>query len=54
MEAIDDEKQQEEGMRDAIAYCDKIIAEGDEVERDFFSMVKRTLLDGESKFEDWL
>ena len=36
MEAIDDSKQQEEGLRDTIAHCDKRIADGDEVDSVIF------------------
>lgn len=45
--------QQDIELEKSIAYCDKIISEGDDIERDFFSMVKSTLESGESKFEDW-
>ena len=37
----------------ALAYCDNIISTGDDLERDFFSMVRRSLETGESTFEEW-
>ena len=40
-------------MAKSIAHCDKIIEEGTELERDFFSMVKLSLESGESKWEEW-
>ncbi len=44
---------EQEELERSIAYCDKKIAEGDELERDFFKMVRRTLVSKESKFEEW-
>ena len=50
MEAI----KQDDDLESALAHCDKIIAEGDDIERDFFSMVKQTLLadDGEERIDE--
>ena len=41
----------EVGLEKSLAYCDKMIEEGDEL--GFFAMVKKTLLSEESKFEEW-
>ena len=50
---LTDEEIQQQELEISVAYCDKIIAEGDDLERDFFSMVKSSLLSGESVFEEW-
>jgi len=50
--AVNVDNEQEELER-SIAYCDRRIREGDELERDFFKMVRRTLISKESKFEEW-
>jgi len=41
------------GVSESVDYCDKMIKEGDEIMTDFWIMVKRSLLSGESKFEEW-
>jgi hypothetical protein len=41
----------DEAMAKSIAYLDKCIAEGDEL--GLFQMVKSSLLDGDSKWEEW-
>lgn len=48
------DNEQDRELQRSIEYCDKIIAEGDELSRDFFSMVKSSLLSGESKFEEYM
>jgi hypothetical protein len=50
--AIKIDSEQEE-LGKSIAYCDKKIAEGDELERGFFTMVRKTLVSKESKFIEW-
>jgi hypothetical protein len=40
-------------LEKSLAYCDKMIAEGDDLERNFWGMVKGSLESGESKFEEW-
>ena len=50
---LTDEEIQQQGLEKALDQCDKMIAEGDDLERDFFGMVKSSLLSGESKFEEW-
>ena len=42
---------QQQELEIAVAYCDKMIADGNDF--GMFSMIKRSLLSGESKFEDW-
>ena len=42
-----------DGLSEAVAHCDKMIKEGDDIAQDFWVMVKRSLLSGESKFEEW-
>lgn len=43
----------DEELKKSLDYCDKMIAEGDDLSADFFTMLKRSLLSGDSKFEDW-
>ena len=56
MEALKEltaEEIDQQELEKSVAYCDKMIAEGDDLERDFWSMVKGSLESGESKFEEW-
>ena len=41
----------DEELKKSIAYCNKMIEEGDEL--GFFAMVKSSLLSKDSKFEEW-
>lgn len=53
VEVVTNEEIEQQELEKSLAYCDKMIAEGDDLERDFFSMIKGSLESGESKFEEW-
>ena len=50
-EVVADEEIQQKELEISIAYCDKMIAEGDE--RGMFAMIKRGLLSNKFEFEEW-
>ena len=51
VKALTDEEVQHRELERSIAYCDKMIAEGDDL--GMFAMIKRGLLSKGFEFEEW-
>jgi len=49
--ALTDEEIQQQELEISVAYCDKMIDEGDDL--GMFAMIKRGLLSKKFKFEEW-
>jgi hypothetical protein len=49
--ALTDEEIQQQELEISVAFCDKMIAEGDDL--GMFAMIKRGLLSNKFTFEEW-
>lgn len=51
VKALSPEEIEQQELEKSVAYCDKMIAEGDEL--GMFAMIKRGLLSSNFTFEEW-